>query len=212
MGKNTMSVADAILMPKPRLPSSEGVRRPEILTVEEIETLCRVIQQSRNARRDEAAILTCYRHGLRASELVSLEWEQVDFYNRVIFVRRIGKGRPAIHTIEEDEYNRLMTLYQQRAGDSRFVFISTRGRPITAAGFAKMIKRAGVRANLPFTAHPHMLRHSCGYELAIRMDAGAVQDFLGHASQTHTRRYIGRLIASVQAISSPKMRQGLEFA
>ena len=46
------------------------------------------------------------------------------------------------------------------------MFTSERGTPFTVAGFARMIERAGVESGLGFQAHPHMLRHACGYALA----------------------------------------------
>jgi Phage integrase family len=49
---------------------------------------------------------------------------------------------------------------------SPFVFTSERGAPFTTAGFARMVERAGSEAKLGFKAHPHMLRHACGYTLA----------------------------------------------
>ena len=55
---------------------------------------------------------------------------------------------------------------------SPFVFTSERGAPFSAAGFARMIERAGAQAKLGFKAHPHMLRHACGYALANSPIAG----------------------------------------
>jgi site-specific recombinase XerD len=53
-----------------------------------------------------------------------------------------------------------------------------------------MIERAGKFAKLSFKAHPHMLRHACGYALAnAGHDTRALQDWLGHCSIQHTVRY-----------------------
>ena len=58
---------------------------------------------------------------------------------------------------------------------------SERGSPFTAAGFARMVERAGVEAKLGFKAHPHMLRHACGFALANKgHDTRALQVYLGH--------------------------------
>jgi site-specific recombinase XerD len=46
------------------------------------------------------------------------------------------------------------------------VFTSERNSPFSAGGFARMVERAGVEAELGFMAHPHMLRHACGFALA----------------------------------------------
>jgi len=69
------------------------------------------------------------------------------------------------------------------------VFTSERGAPFTTAGFARMIERAGTAAQLAFRAHPHMLRHACGYALANKEhDTRALQAYLGHRNIQHTVR------------------------
>jgi hypothetical protein len=73
---------------------------------------------------------------------------------------------------------------------SPFVFTSERGSPFTTAGFARMVERAGVEARLGFPAHPHMLRHACGFALANKgHDTRALQAYLGHRNIQHTVRY-----------------------
>jgi len=53
-----------------------------------------------------------------------------------------------------------------------------------------MVERAGIEARLGFKVHPHMLRHACGYALAIRgHDTRALQAYLGHKNIQHTVRY-----------------------
>ena len=73
---------------------------------------------------------------------------------------------------------------------NRFVFNTERGGPVTRAWFLKMVRRTGELARLPFPAHPHMLRHGCGFKLANDgVDTRALQHYLGHRSITHTVRY-----------------------
>jgi site-specific recombinase XerD len=73
---------------------------------------------------------------------------------------------------------------------SPFVFVSERGSPFTTAGFARMIERAAASACLELKAHPHMLRHACGYALANKgHDTRAIQAWLGHRSITSTAVY-----------------------
>jgi integrase len=110
-------------------------------------------------------VLLAYRHGLRACELVDLEWSQVDIKAAVLHVRRAKKGTPATHPLRGDELRALRKL-QRESPASSFVFVSQRGSPFSTAGFAKMIQRAGAGAGLDFKAHPHMLRHACGFALA----------------------------------------------
>ena len=85
-----------------------------------------------------------------------------------------------------------MLRQHQREQDPRsaFVFTSERGAPFTTAGFARMVERAGEAARLGFKAHPHMLRHACGFALAnAGHDTQALQAYLGHRNIQHTVRY-----------------------
>ena len=73
---------------------------------------------------------------------------------------------------------------------SPFVFTSERGAPFSTAGFARMVERAGREAKLAFKAHPHLLRHTCGYALANKgHDTRALQAYLGHRNIQHTVTY-----------------------
>ena len=56
--------------------------------------------------------------------------------------------------------------------------------------FARLVERAGAAAELGFKAHPHMLRHACGFALANKChDTRALQAYLGHKNIQHTVRY-----------------------
>jgi type 1 fimbriae regulatory protein FimB/type 1 fimbriae regulatory protein FimE len=74
--------------------------------------------------------------------------------------------------------------------ESPYLFVSERGGPMTASNVRKLVAKAGQDAGLPFPAHPHMLRHACGYKLANDgHDTRALQHYLGHKNITHTVRY-----------------------
>lgn len=145
---------------------------------------------NRWGNRDAAMVLVAYRHGLRASELVDLRWDQVDFKAATLHVRRVKKGTPSTHPILGDELRALRRLQREQEPKSPFVFTSERGAPFTTAGFARMVERAGSEAKLGFKAHPHMLRHATGYALASKgHDTRALQAYLGHKNIQHTVRY-----------------------
>ncbi len=105
-------------------------------------------------------------------------------------VPRVKQGTPSTHPILGDELRALRRLQREQEPKSPFVFISERGAPSTTAGFARMVERAGGEAGLGFKAHPHMLRHACGYKLANDgHDTRALQAYLGHRNIQHTVRY-----------------------
>jgi integrase len=172
-----------------RRPNAE-LRTREHLTADEVEALMTAAKSNRYAHRDATMVLLTYRHGLRACELVDLEWSQVDFKAAVLHVRRVKKGTPATHPLRGDEMRALRKLQREQAPASPFVFTSERGSPFSPAGFAKMIERAGAEAGFDFKAHPRMLRHACGFALAnAGHDTRALQAYLGHRNIQHTVRY-----------------------
>jgi type 1 fimbriae regulatory protein FimB/type 1 fimbriae regulatory protein FimE len=172
-----------------RLPNVQ-LRTREYLTEAEIGRLMKVAANNRWGHRDATMILVAYRHGLRVSELVDVRWDQVDFTTATLHVRRAKKGTPATHPIRGDEMRALRKLQREQDPVSPFVFTSERGAPFTTAGFARMVERAGEAAKLGFKAHPHMLRHACGFALANKgHDTRALQAYLGHKNIQHTVRY-----------------------
>ena len=175
--------------PPRRRPNAE-LRTREYLTDAEVERLVEAAKANRYGHRDAAMILVAYRHGLRVSELVDLRWDQIDFDTANLAVRRTKKGSPSTHPILGDELRALRRLNREQDSKSAFVFTSERGSPFTTAGFARLVERAGAAAGLGFKAHPHMLRHACGFALANKgHDTRALQAYLGHKNIQHTVRY-----------------------
>ena len=78
------------------------------------------------------------------------------------------KGVPNTHPIHGDELRALRKLQREQEPKSPFVFTSERNSPFSTGGFARMMERAGVEAKLGFKAHPHMLRHACGFRWPTR--------------------------------------------
>ena len=125
-----------------RLPNGK-LRTREYLTQGEVERLMAAAKGNRYGHRDATMALVAYRHGLRASELVDLRWEQVDYRTGSLHVRRVKQGSPSVHPILGDELRALRKLQREQEPKSPFVFTSERGAPFTTAGFARMIERAG---------------------------------------------------------------------
>ena len=172
----------------PMRKSNTTYRTREHLTEREVEKLIDAAKDNRWGHRDATMILLAFRHGLRASELVDLRWEQVDFKSATLHVRRVKQGTPATHPLTGGELRALRTL--KRTAESPFLFVSERGAPFSTRGFQAMVERAAQAADLGIKAHPHMLRHACGYKLANDgVDTRTIQAYLGHKSIQHTVRY-----------------------
>jgi len=161
----------------------------EYLTEKEVERLMKAATSNRYGHRDATMILLAFRHGLRASELCSLRWDQVDLVHARLHVARLKNGISSVHPLTGNELRALRRLQREQA-KGRYMFMSERGAPMSAVGFRRMVTRLGKAAKMPFTVHPHMLRHACGFKLANDgHDTRALQHYLGHKNIQHTVRY-----------------------
>ncbi len=176
------------VMPK-RVPNAQ-LRSREYLTPDEVRRLIKHAGKlGRHRQRDAALIMLAYRHGLRVSELVALRWESVDLKQGRLHVSRLKNGLPSVHPLRGPELRALRKLMREYP-ESPYVFQTERMGPLTPDTVRKMIARAGQAARLPFSVHPHMLRHACGYKLANDgHDTRAIQQYLGHRNIQHTVRY-----------------------
>jgi integrase len=90
----------------PRRRRNGDLRTREYLTEAEVERLMKAATGNRHGHRDATMILVAYRHGLRASELVDLRWDQVDFRTATLHVRRVKQGTPSTHLLWAMSYER----------------------------------------------------------------------------------------------------------
>ena len=126
------------------------------------------------------------RHGLRATELCTLRWAQIDLRHGRLHVNRAKGGQESVHPFHGPELRALRPLQ----GHSPYVFITEAGhtrynRLVPTNGPAN---RQGCK--LEFPVHPHMLRHSTGYKLANQgEDTRSLAHYLGHRNLQSTARY-----------------------
>jgi type 1 fimbriae regulatory protein FimB/type 1 fimbriae regulatory protein FimE len=174
----------------PRRPKNGEIRTREYLTEREVEQLIEGCKGNRQPHRDQTMILLAFRHGLRASELCDLQWTQVDFDHATLAVTRVKHGTPSTHPLTGRELRALRRLHRETESKSPFLFLSERGSPMTVSNFQKLINRACEAAGLKIKAHPHMLRHACGFHQAnAGRDTRSLQAYLGHKNIQHTVRY-----------------------
>jgi type 1 fimbriae regulatory protein FimB len=155
---------------------------------------------SRNPERDYCMLLLMVRHGLRVSEAIKLRLSDVDLQAKVMHVKRLKNGVSTTHPLYNGEVKAIkdwmverqeMSLDALTLGAGNTLFISERRRPLERSNVCKMVNRYAKAAGLgDLAVHPHMLRHSCGYDLANRgVDTRCIQGYLGHRNIQHTVRY-----------------------
>jgi integrase/recombinase XerD len=181
---------DEIDAPRP------GRRLPSLLSREEVEALLAQPDPRRAAgRRDRAMLELLYATGLRVSELVSLELNDVNLETRVLVARGKGSkerlvpvGAPAAESVRAYLAGAREALLRGRR--SRHLFVTPRGGPMTRQGFAKIVARCARGAGIRRRISPHKLRHSFATHLLEGgADLRAVQAMLGHADVSTTQIY-----------------------
>lgn len=174
----------------PTKPRNLDVRVREYLTPSEVKRLKNAAAKaSRHGFRDSLLIAMTYRHAFRVGEVIDLRWSQVDFKSGRLHVDRLKNGDSSIHYLEIDEVKALRQLNRDYP-ESDFVFASQRQGPLSARSVHNIVAQAGEFAGIDFPVHPHMLRHSKGYQLASRgEDTRAIQGYMGHKNIQHTAMY-----------------------
>ena len=147
----------------PKRAFNADVRPREYLTPKEVDRLMEAgRRRGRYGMRDSTMMLVAYRHGLRAIETCLLTWDQIDFAQGLLHVRRVKNGMPSVHPMSGGEVRALRAL-KREDGSGRYVFMTERKAPMTPRGFHNLVALAGAAAKIPFPVHPHMLRHATGY-------------------------------------------------
>jgi len=147
------------------------------------------------AKRDTAMLQLLYASGMRVSELVSLNLE--DIIDKGDYVRCFGKGhkerlipihKQAASAIEE--YVKEARSRLVRKGEERAMFLNRRGERLTRQGFWQILKGYAKSAGLEAEVTPHTLRHSFAtHMLSGGADLRSVQELLGHANISTTQVY-----------------------
>lgn len=175
--------------------SAPGAKKklPELLDVDEINCLLAQPPQGPLEMRDHAMMELMYSSGLRLVELVNLDIEDLDLSHGQVHV--LGKGnKPRYLPVGNAARKSLGKWLDARktwvAEDENAVFISNRGRRLSARAVQQRMARLARKHGLDKHVHPHMLRHSfASHLLESSGDLRAVQEMLGHADISTTQIY-----------------------
>ena len=150
------------------------------------------------ALRDRALLELLYATGMRVSELVSLNLDDVNVVTHDVRVRNDRGDRERIVPMHERAVQALQTYLERGrpgllkgASDSTALFLNHRGQKLTRQGMWLIIKEYAEAAGIPFEVTPHTLRHSFAAHMLEnnRASVNEVQHFLGHASASTTQIY-----------------------
>lgn len=168
---------------------------PRYLSFDEVDKLLGAPDTSSpEGIRDKAMLETLYATGLRVSELISLELD--DVHLDAGYLLCTGKGRKERIVPLGRSASRCIRDYISKArpalasGGSSWLFLSRRGGPMTRQRFWQIIKACGLRAGIGRKLSPHVVRHSFATHLLERgADLRSLQLMLGHANIGTTQIY-----------------------
>lgn len=144
--------------------------------------------------RDQALLMLMFASGLRASEVVNLTFNQVDFDNRIMKIS--GKGNkdrlvPFTNSAKESMLNYINGLRKDLLKeDTKYIFLNSKGNKMTVRGLEYILDEIEAKTGLYGKIHPHMLRHSFATKMLNRgADLRTIQELLGHSSIETTSIY-----------------------
>ena len=190
--EGVIDTSPARFLETPHLPRS----LPDTLNVEEIQQLLAQPDTRRpKGQRDHAMLELLYASGLRVSELINLKIQDVNL--EAGFLRTMGKGsKERLVPIGEkattavNGYIHGGRAIVNKGGNSPYLFLNFRQKPMTRQGFWKIIKKYGRDAGIQKEITPHSMRHSfASHLLEGGADLRSVQVMLGHADISTTQIY-----------------------
>ena len=168
---------------------------PKVLSEEEVNKLLDINLNTDFDYRNKAMLELMYSSGLRVSELINLNVNDIDLMNST--VRIFGKGSkeriiPLNDYASEALKNYILyhraTLFKH--GENNYLFLNNHGNKMTRQGFFKILKKIALENNIKADFSPHTLRHSFAtHLLKYGADLRSIQELLGHSDISTTQIY-----------------------
>jgi len=196
----------AALVATPRLPK----KLPRVPTIEEVNTVLDSAMPECSAftERDQAILELLYGCGIRNSELIGINVDDIRWSNELVLVR--GKGRKERFVPFGDSAKAAVQTYlparQRVLGGTkrtteRALLINLRGSRLTTRSVGRIVKQIAVARGLSPDVHPHTLRHAFGtHMLEEGADLRAIQEMLGHERLSTTQRYTQLTVKHVMEV------------
>ena len=196
----------AALVATPKLPK----KLPRVPTIEEVNTVldAAMPECSAFAERDQVMLELLYGSGIRNSELIGINLDDIRWSNEVVLVR--GKGRKeryvpfggsARAAVQAYLPARQRVLGETKRTTERALLINLCGARLTTRSVGRIVKQIAVARGLSPDVHPHTLRHAFGtHMLEEGADLRAIQEMLGHERLSTTQRYTQLTVKHVMEV------------
>jgi integrase/recombinase XerC len=196
----------AALVATPKLPK----KLPRVPTIEEMNTVLdsKMPECSTFNQRDLAILELLYGCGIRNSELIGINVDDIRWSNEIVLVR--GKGRKERYVPLGESANAAVRAYvplrqkilaETKRTTERALLINLRGSRLTTRSVGRIVKQIAVANGLSPDVHPHTLRHAFGtHMLEEGADLRAIQEMLGHERLSTTQRYTQLTVKHVMEV------------
>ncbi len=168
---------------------------PKYLSTEEVDKLLNIKLNTAFDYRNKAMLEVIYGTGLRVSELVKLEYSNIDFENSIVRVKGKGKKDRIVPLGEIASYYLKIYINDYRSkllnkNNYDEIFLNNHGKPITRQGFNFILENIRKETGIEKELTPHTLRHSFATHLLEGgADIRSIQEMLGHENISTTNIY-----------------------
>jgi len=184
----------AVLVSTPKL----SKKLPRVPTIEEMNSVLDgpMPEVAAFPERDQIMFELLYGCGIRNSELIGINLDDIRVSNEAILIR--GKGKKERYVPFGESVKRALAVYlpvrqhtlAARRKNTNALLINQRGGRLTTRSVGRIIKKIAIARGLPADVHPHTLRHAFGtHMLEEGADLRAIQEMLGHERLSTTQRY-----------------------
>ena len=195
----------AKLVATPRLPK----KLPRVPTIEEMNLVLdsRMPESASFPERDLLMLELLYGCGIRNSELVGINLDDIRMANEAILIR--GKGKKERYVPFGDSVRSALSAYlptrlkvlMETGKSTSALLINQRGGRLTTRSVGRIVKKIAVAKGLSPDVHPHTLRHAFGtHMLEEGADLRSIQEMLGHERLSTTQRYTQLSMKHVLAV------------
>ena len=171
-------------------------RQPSILSSQEVNLLLEQPKgEDLKSIRDKSMLEIAYATGMRVTEIISLDIDDIDFENSCVMCKNANKqrviplGKLALKALKE--YTTKARNFLIKREDEKALFVNINGKRLTRQGFWKIIKYYQEQAHITKEITPHVLRHSFATHLLQNgADLKSIQTMLGHSDISSTQVYM----------------------
>ena len=168
---------------------------PKILSEEEINDLLDIELKTNFDYRNKAMFELMYSSGLRVSELINLNVNDIDLENDTVKI--FGKGSKEriipLNDFAKEALREYIMVHRKelfKHGENNYLFLNNHGNKMTRQGFFKILKKIAQEKNIKTDFSPHTLRHSFAtHLLKYGADLRSIQELLGHSDISSTQIY-----------------------